>query len=100
MVMRYSDKLVRTMAKIIGIDEAYANLANAIIILACEDYYKSYRRVMKGNASKKMINMAEDCEEFFQSEWFEELTELDGEMVMNLIRTQARTGRRRKHMKH
>ena len=60
-------------------------LANAIIIQAADDYRTSLRRLMLNRMSREYMRVKEDCESFFQSEWFEVLTNLDGKTIMNRI---------------
>ena len=60
-------------------------LANAIIIQAADDYRVALRRLMLNRMSREYMRVKEDCESFFQSEWFEVLTNLDGKTIMNRI---------------
>lgn len=55
--------------------EPYENLANGIILQAVKDY-----RNTKSNVIRKNI------EDFFRSEWFVVLTDLDGEMLITELR--------------
>ncbi len=61
-------------------------LANAIIVQAADDYRVSLRRLKLNRMSREFQMMKEECERFFQSEWFEVLTNLDGTTIMNRIR--------------
>lgn len=71
-----------TREKTISPEEA---LANAIIIQAAEDYRVSLRRLKLNRMSREYQMMKDDCERFFQSDWFEVLTKADGKMIMNRI---------------
>lgn len=69
------------------INEAYANLANAIILAACKDYAgvikdKEKRREM-GKSPKKY-----GTEDFFKSTWFDTLcmSKLQGETVIKQLK--------------
>lgn len=73
----------------------YEALANAIIIQAVKDYrhalgtLKYYPNDANANATRS------ECEVFFRSGWFELLTDLDGEVLIEKIqrevnRTEAR----------
>jgi hypothetical protein len=63
------------MAEVIGIDKAYEDLANAIVIRALEDY----RDIFIGctsRADKKYVNH-EELMRFFKSEWCEQISVVD-----------------------
>ena len=59
-------------------EQAYTNLANAIITKAVQDYKIALQR--------DLPNIQKECERFFNSEWFEVLTNLDGKTIMRRIR--------------
>ena len=66
----------------INITSAYENLANAIVVLAIEDYIKAKRRLLiNGNDFKNKI-VKEECERFFNSKYFALLTNIDIEYVL------------------
>ena len=60
-------------------------LANAIIIQAADDYRVSLRRLKLNRMNREYLRVKEDCERFFQSEWFEVLSNVDGKMIMKRI---------------
>lgn len=60
-------------------------LANAIIIQAADDYRISLRRLKLNRMNREYLRMNEDCESFFLSEWFEQLTNVDGKSIMMRI---------------
>ena len=60
-------------------------LANAIIIQAADDYRVALRRLKLNRMSREYRLVNEDCERFFQSEWFEVLTKVDGKAIMMRI---------------
>lgn len=60
-------------------------LANAIIIQAADDYRVALRRLKLNRMSREYRLVKEDCERFFQSEWFEVLTKVDGKAIMMRI---------------
>lgn len=63
--------------------EGYEELANAIIVRAVQDY----KLVLTGyENSMGRILYQKELENFFQSEWFNTLTKLDGIMIMDKIR--------------
>ena len=58
--------------------ECYGNLANAIIIQAVGDYTKALKN--KRYMDKHIVK---ECEEFFRSEWFGILTNVDSEIIIS-----------------
>ena len=66
------------MAKMVGIDEAYQDLANAIIEKAASDY-----RIALASKDQGKIK---HLESFFRSTWYHILTAVDGDYIMNKIK--------------
>lgn len=67
------------------IEEAYRNLANAIIIRAAEDY----RRALDGEVYSDWITPAsviKDVEKFFHSPWYRDLTKVDGDFLIEQLK--------------
>ena len=62
--------------------DAYQNLANAIIILAVKDYKVALARYKKFPNDKDNIREVDELEKFFLSDWFQLLSDLDGEQLM------------------
>ena len=62
----------------------YELLANAIIMQAVNDY----RNALGGGSydNKRPDDIIAECERFFRSEWFRELTDVDGEFIISKIR--------------
>lgn len=60
-------------------------LANAIIIQAADDYRTSLRRLKLNRMSREYLGVKEECEKFFLSQWFEQLTNVDGKAIMMRI---------------
>lgn len=59
------------------IEQAYHNLANAIIERAVRDYRMALRHGLE--------RTQRECEAFFRSEMFYGLTDIDGETIMNKV---------------
>ena len=60
------------------------DLSNAIILQAVKDYRSALAGgSVNGRDSKSVI---EECERFFQSEWFNSLTKIDSNYLMKNIR--------------
>ncbi len=67
----------------------YEELANAIILQAVKDYRKALRQLKRNPQYSSAIIEKEECEHFFQSEWFEDLTKVDGLWLMRKLREEV-----------
>ena len=67
----------------------YEELAHAIILQAVKDYRKALRQLKRNPEYEKAIEMKEDCERFFRSESFQDLTKVDGPWLMRKLREEA-----------
>ena len=70
--------------------DPYEEITNAIVIQACKDYKKAYKQSLRksgivGEADEELAEL----EEFFRSEWYKKLTEVDGEYLMERIRNEV-----------
>ena len=66
-------------------DKAYENLAKAIVIQAVDDYRRQLRGLPCVEERGSYITI-EKLEEFFLSEWFFILTNVDGETILNRLK--------------
>ena len=66
--------------------DAYENLANAIVLQAVKDWRKAVKTLKKHPRYEPAKQMKEDCERFFRSEWFEELTSVDGSVILRKLK--------------
>lgn len=74
-----------------ALDENYRELAMAIIKSACTDYLHALRFIRNHPGNETAINTAEDCERFFQSDWFCVLADnLDGPELMKMLQEKER----------
>lgn len=65
-------------------EEGIENLTNAIILQAVKDYRKALKGFsLNGKSSTAVIV---DCERFFRSDWYRQLTNVDGEYLITNIR--------------
>ena len=81
--MSYSEeKISRTC----NINEAYENLANAIVKQAVVDYKEPLRKLEKNPNDKEAKRDAERIERFFHSGWYTQLTSIDGDWLIRKIR--------------
>ena len=70
--------------------DPYEELANGIVIQACKDYKNAYKRSLRkagivGEADEELAEL----EEFFRSNWCKQLTEIDGEYLMERLRNEV-----------
>lgn len=66
--------------------DPYENLAQAIIMQAVKDYRRARHKL---NTHPKSISAARevaDCERFFKSGWFTELSGLDGSIILQKLK--------------
>ena len=66
--------------------DPYENLANAVILQAVKDWRSAVRKLKKRPRYDPARQMKEECEQFFLSEWFGELTEVDGGYLLRKLR--------------
>lgn len=65
--------------------EPYENLANAIVMQAVKDYRMARHKLRKRPKNTDAKVMLEDCERFFLSDWFENLINVNGEIVLRKL---------------
>lgn len=64
---------------------AYENLANAVIEQAVKDYQRAKAKLAKEAEDVIALKMRRETERFFRSEWFSQLTTLDGELLLEKL---------------
>lgn len=70
--------------------DPYENLANAIIIQACKDFRRAYKRYLRRyRSSDKPDTELLELESFFRSDWYKALTSVDGEYLMDRIKKEV-----------
>ena len=69
--------------------DPYENLANAIILQAVKDYREALRKHCKRSRYDPAIQTINEVERFFRSEWFNQLTSLDGEMLIRKLKAEV-----------
>lgn len=74
------------MGRRIEIDQAYENLANAIIKSAVEDYKYALLYAKKHPDSEYARREVEKQEQFFFSHWYEILTNLDPTYLIRRVK--------------
>lgn len=63
----------------------YTNLANAIILAAAKDLRRALHRLKAFPWDRSAESVKKDCERFFRSGWFQTLTSLDGEILIQKL---------------
>lgn len=65
--------------------ECYQDLANAIIRQAIVDYKRAIKVLKKNPHSEKSEKVKEECEAFFNSDYYDLLTNVDSSYLINNI---------------
>ena len=66
-------------------EDPYTGLANAIILQAVKDYRDALKRLSRGRANKDAEIKKQEILNFFRSDWFGVLTEIDPEMLIRKL---------------
>lgn len=69
--------------------DAYFRLANAIVLLAAKDYAHALKALRSNFRNREALAWKKECEHFFRSGWFEILTNLDAEALMESIQKEV-----------
>lgn len=69
--------------------DGYENLANAIVLQAVKDWRKAVKTLKKRPRYQAAKQMKDECERFFLSDWFEELTSVDGSVILRKLKQEA-----------
>ena len=75
--------------------DPFENLANAIILQAVVDYRHAVRRIRRDPENYLAKDRIRDVERFFRSWWFAQLTNLDGELLLERLRKESGNDKRR-----
>lgn len=67
-------------------EEPYERLANAIILQAASDYRRDLKKLKKNPQNRDVMNEVLQIEKFFRSPWYQVLTTVDGEFLIQKIR--------------
>ena len=66
--------------------DPYQELANAIVVMAAKDYRHALHIQHRNPDSQAARIKIDEIERFFRSEWYQVLTNVDGEMLMRRLR--------------
>lgn len=75
-----------------GMDPEYvpwSDLANAIVEQAAKDYIAALRKLKRYPDSEKHKAAVSELELFFGSPWYEELTNIDGNRLMRMLKKEV-----------
>ena len=70
--------------------EGCIRLANAIVTLAAKDYRSALKALKKNPRSSLAMEKAMECERFFDGDWIQVLTSVDGKWLKNRLREEVR----------
>ena len=66
-------------------ENPYEKLANAIVLQAVSDYRAALKKVKKNPNNRDAIGEALQIEKFFRSPWYQVLTSVDGEFLIEKL---------------
>jgi hypothetical protein len=69
--------------------QPYEELANAIVLQAVKDYRKALSALRINPKNKAALAEAKECETFFLSSWYRTLTSVDGQMLINKLKSEV-----------
>lgn len=70
--------------------EMYKELANAIVLQAVKDWRSAVRTLKKRPWYDQAKRTRNECERFFRSIWFVELTGLDGRVILKKLKQEEK----------
>ena len=68
----------------------YEELAQAIILLAVNDYRRNNKRMALCPIDQKLQRGRKELEKFFLSSWFAILTDLDGQQLLHQLQAEMK----------
>lgn len=71
--------------KIIISDDPYEHICKAIIIQAVNDYRRAMKKVIVNPRNKDALDDVLDIEAFLKSQWFQQLSQLDGQYILKRL---------------
>lgn len=69
--------------------KCYENLANAIVLQAVREYRVVLKSLKRNPKNTDAMSDAEAIERFFRSQWYSELTSVDGELLIRRLREEV-----------
>ena len=71
-------------------EENYNALRDAIILRAVEDYRTALKILSRNPENKAALSMRQEVEEFFRSDWFGKLTDLNPELLITRLSAEVK----------
>ena len=71
-------------------EDPYERLAKAIILSAVSEYREDLKRIKKNPENRLAIDEALQIERFFRSQWYQQLTSVDGEFLISKLQEEIR----------
>ena len=71
-------------------EDSYERLANAIILQAVSDYRTALKKIKANPKNRQAIDEALEVERFFRSQWYQQLTSVDGEYLIRRLQDEVR----------
>lgn len=71
-------------------ENPYERLANALILQAVSDYRTALKKIKAHPKNRQAINEALEIERFFRSQWYSQLTSVDGEYLIKRLQDEIR----------
>ncbi len=72
--------------------EPYEQLANAIILQAVKDYRDTLKKLKKRPRLGPARYMKAEVERFFRTDWYRELTSVNGNLLIEKLRSEVSKG--------
>jgi hypothetical protein len=69
--------------------DPYEQLANSIILQAVKDYRDALKKLKKRPNYEPAKIMKNEVERFFRSDWYRELTSVDGSILIKKLRAEV-----------
>ena len=69
--------------------DPYENLANSIVLLAVKDYRDALKKLKKWPRNESAKIMKDEVERFFRSDWYRELTSVDGNVLIKKLQAEV-----------
>lgn len=77
-------------------EDPYEKLVNAIILQAVTDYRVALKKIKARPKNREAIDEALRIERFFRSDWYQALTSVDGEYLIERLQDEVRKSEGRK----
>ena len=68
-----------------SVKDPYRRLAHAIVLRAVEDYRWARKKLKANPDHRSALEAADECYNFFLSQWFLSLSGLDGEVILEKL---------------